>query len=147
MVYVMYVWDNCFLQEQLYYLDSVINPCQLQGYENLYDRCVLESIIHFVTFIYLPNIAATSSPPSPNVPKNDKTSVIWICSSYKLSPAAVFFRSTWIQSCRSPEVKKVEGFGVEMWNFVWQYELYCKVMLGYLLCNYIYSGLLHMVPI
>ncbi len=57
----MYVCATCCLQEPLHYLDTVINPCQVQGYENLYDRCVLLPIIHFVTFIFQPNIAAAYS--------------------------------------------------------------------------------------
>lgn len=55
---------TCCLQEPQHYFDTVINPCQVQGYENLYGRCVLLPIIRFVTFIFQPNIAAISPPPS-----------------------------------------------------------------------------------
>ena len=95
--------------------ETVINPCQVQGYENLYDRCVVLPIIHFVTFILQPNTAATSSPSSPHIrkkggereKKNPTTS--GLRSSYILSPAAVFLPSTWIQSCPSPQGRKVGG--------------------------------------
>lgn len=38
---------------------SVVNPRQVQAYGRLSDRCVLLPIIHFVTFIFKLNIAAS----------------------------------------------------------------------------------------
>lgn len=60
----MYVCAAGCLQRRIHRLCAVINPRQVPGYENLYDRCVLLMIIRFVTFIFQPNSAATSSPSS-----------------------------------------------------------------------------------
>jgi len=114
----------------------------VKGYKNQFDRFALPPITHFVTFIYSPNIAATSSPPSlsntPSHPKRDKTSGLRTSSSCKLSPPAVFFSSqahgSNLASLPRPTSSRIRSrsrkFGVTV--------LFCHVILSTVLCNYIY---------